>query len=114
MIAAAAFGLEIAEWVVIVGGMFAVAELLGLSRSGRTIRRENADLRERNATLEGDVKRLSDELVRLSALVDDLKRRDQAAVLEAIHTNEVIAQHRHEEALGVWKEIRDAVKGARP
>jgi predicted RNase H-like nuclease (RuvC/YqgF family) len=73
------------------------ADARGWSRTSKTLRRENEDLVRRNAELEEAVKRLDGELTRLKAQVEDLKRRDQTAVLVALKEHELGAKHRHSE-----------------
>lgn len=76
---------------VVLFGLTKVSELRGWTRSPALVRQENADLRERNASLEAEVRRLSDadrekgeKIAALEALVSELKERDQAAVLTSI------------------------------
>lgn len=80
-LAQSAFGLEVAEWAIIIGAIFFAFEVSGLSRSSRTLRPENADLRERNATLEGETKARAEKLVALERERDDLKTRQVDALL---------------------------------
>lgn len=91
----ASLGLNFTDAAIIVGvSVFVLtklAEMRGWLPSSALIRQENADLRERNATLEQEVHRLSEadrdkgnKLAALEALVHELKQRDQAAVLTAI------------------------------
>lgn len=96
-----------------------VVDTTGVSRSSRTLRRENEDLVRRNKELDDEVSRLSDEVARLreeisvlTPQVAELQKRDQAAVLTAISDHERAAGLRHEKTLGVLVEIRDAVKAA--
>lgn len=84
ILASVAFGLELTEWLVIGGACYGIAELAGLSRSARTIRRENADLRHANQTLEKEVAKLDAEVKRLDSEVKRLEASDQKAVLAAI------------------------------
>lgn len=113
----------------IVVGLTKLADYRGWTRSPALVRQENADLRERNATLAAEVERLSvsdrekgERIAALEQQVNDLKKQDQAAVLEAIalHDRAVMdlasetrhqADSRHTEALAVWREIRDNLKG---
>ena len=76
---------------VVVAGLKVLADYRGWTRSPALVRQENADLRERNATLESEVKRLdladrekAEAIARLEAQVEELRSRDQAAVLKAI------------------------------
>lgn len=121
-----AFGLTLFEWGVLAGLALGAAEVLGVSRSGRTARKENVDLRDRNATLEQEAKRMDAELAsrdariarlelrtaELESELSEVKRRDQGAVLTAIEGHEAHAGERHERMIGVLAEIRDAVKAA--
>lgn len=122
----AAFGITLIEWGLILGLLFGAAEIAGLSRSGRTARKDNVDLRERNSTLEAENQRVDTELAsrdakiarldlritELEAELSEVKRRDQGAVLEAIASHEANAGVRHERMIDVLGEIRDAVKAA--
>lgn len=126
MIGAVAFGLDLAEWALVGLALIFVLDTAGISRSGRTARRQNADLRERNTMLEQENQRVDSELAARDARIaqldlriteletelSDVKRRDQGAVLTAIEVHEVHAGERHERTLGVLTEIRDAVKTA--
>lgn len=127
---------------VVVAGLKVLADYRGWTRSPALVRQENADLRERNATLESEVKRLdradrekAEAIARLEAQVEELRARDQAAVLEAIANHDAsmiklgenlaartdeherFAQARrveqrseHTEAMLVWQDIRDTLK----
>ena len=75
------FGLEIAEWGLVALAVAFVFEVAGVSRSSRTIRRQNADLRERNAQLEGEVKALQEKTVSLERQIEDLKLRSVDALM---------------------------------
>lgn len=126
MLAAEAFGISVTEWALIAGAVFFVLDFLGMSKSGRTVRRQNADLRERNVTLEAESKahevavQARDERIHVLELkvealereLGDVKQRDQAAVLVAIESHERNAGTRHERMVSVLTEIRDAVKAA--
>lgn len=125
IVASVAFGLELTEWLVIGGACYGIAELAGLSRSARTIRRENADLRHANQTLEKEVAKLDSEVKRLDSEVKRLEASDQKAVLAAIsahdttvsalagdarewqRNHEAAAERRSAEVITVLKEIRD-------
>ena len=87
--------LSFADWAILVAVagyiVTRVAEARGWMTSTGIVRRENADLRERNATLEGEVRRLdeadrakAERIAALEARLADLETRDQAAVLAAI------------------------------
>lgn len=127
---------------VVVAGLKVLADYRGWTRSPALVRQENADLRERNATLESEVKRLdladrekAEAIARLEAQVEELRSRDQAAVLKAISNHDAsmvrlgealmsrtdeherFAQSRrveqrseHTEAMAVWQDIRDSLK----
>lgn len=120
---------------VMLAGMKAVADYRGWTRSPALVRQENADLRERNATLEAEVRRLdladrekAQAIASLEARVEELQKRDQAAVLDAISRHDEtisvrleehdrLAQARrieqrseHAEAMRVWQDIRDNLK----
>lgn len=116
--------------VAVVGaGVKMLADYRGWTRSPALVRQENADLRERNATLAAEVERLGvqdkekgERIAVLEAQLAELKKQDQAAVLEAIalhdravmdlaHETQREADERHREALVVWREIRDNLKG---
>lgn len=73
-----------------------------------------ADLRADHARTEGELRAQIDGL---RAIIEDMKTRDQVAILDAIsaHEQSAVARaeaagQRHQEALIVWREIRDAVK----
>jgi len=117
VVAAIAFGLDVAEWAIVVAAVIFSLDVLGVSRSARTIRRQNADFRERNATLEGELKTrderisaLETKIAALEAQVSELSGRDQAAVLAAVAAHEVEADRRSRAVLEVLTEIRDAVR----
>lgn len=126
MIAATAFGLDVAEWALVGLALIFVLDTAGISRSGRTARRQNTDLRERNTMLEQENQRVDSELAARDARIaqldlriteletelTDVKRRDQGAVLVAIEAHEVNAGRRNERMVDVLTEIRDAVKAA--
>ena len=91
----AALGLSLSDGIILVAvlgaGLKVLADYRGWTRSPALVRQENADLRERNATLAAEVERLSEEtkaqgqeIAKLQREVDLLRERDQAAVLEAI------------------------------
>lgn len=101
----------------LVGGLIAVgmaklADYRGWSRSTALVRQENADLRERNATLQAEMERLDkadrekgEKIAALEALVKELQQRDQKAVLDALHDLETGSLARHNEMLTVLREI---------
>lgn len=106
-----------------------VMEAKGWTKSAQILRRENADLTDRNRTLEADkVERLAEELklrARIESLelkVRDLESRDQAAVLAAITAHEQGAiqryehtkdgdEHRHTEHIERLDRIVNALEG---
>lgn len=101
-----------------------VADYRGWTRSPALVRQENADLRERNATLTAEVERLdiadrekAGRIAVLESKLSDLESRDQAAVLDAIKEHELFAQRRrveqkgeHSEAMVVWNGIREDLR----
>ena len=91
----AAIGLSLSDAIILAAvlgaGLKVLADYRGWTRSPALVRQENADLRERNATLDSEVKRLADEnrkngeeIATLKREVELLRERDQAAVLTAI------------------------------
>lgn len=104
--------LTLADGAILVGvilfALTKLAELRGWTRSTALVRQENADLRERNATLQAEVDRLAaadrekgERIAALEALVAKLQENDQAAVLRAIE--------KHEESVGVmWRQNIEA------
>jgi uncharacterized protein YlxW (UPF0749 family) len=84
-----AFGLGFAEWAIIAAALIFSLDVLGISRSGRTARRQNADLRERNATLEGEVRILEEKLTSLERQVEDLKSRSVDALLAMMREHDI-------------------------
>jgi cell division protein FtsB len=137
----AELGLTLSDAIILAAvlgaGLKVLADYRGWTRSPALVRQENADLRERNATLEADVNRLdaadrekAAQIAALEARIEELQKRDQAAVLDAIakhdesmvklgevlvmrgdeHERNVQAradQQRaeHAEAMNVWQEI---------
>lgn len=76
---------------VIGAGIKVLADQRGWTRSTTLVRQENADLRERNATLEAEVKRLDHadrektaQIATLEGTLHEIKQRDQASVLESV------------------------------
>ena len=144
----ASLGLSLSDAIilaaVLAAGFKVLADYRGWTRSPALVRQENADLRERNATLEAEVNRLDrldrskgERIAALEAQVEELQKRDQAAVLEAItkhdesmvrlgeamavrteeherfaQTRRVEQRSEHAEAMAVWGDIRDSLKGA--
>lgn len=80
MIAQSAFGLEVGEWAIIIGAIVFTLDVAGLSRSSRTVRRENADMRERSATLEGETKTKDQKILALERERDELKAHNVDAL----------------------------------
>lgn len=91
----AELGLSLSDAIILAAVLGAALKVLadyrGWTRSPALVRQENADLRERNATLAAEVERLGEEtkvqgqeIAKLQREVDILRERDQAAVLEAI------------------------------
>lgn len=127
---------------VLAGALKVLADYRGWTRSPALVRQENADLRERNATLEAEVKRLdqadrekASQIAALEARVEELQKRDQAAVLDAISNHDqsmvrlgealanradeherhaqsrrVEQRQEHTEAMAVWGEMRDSLR----
>lgn len=103
-----------------------VAEVRGWKSSSKLLRAENEDLVRVNHELERDIERLerqnatqAEQIAVLQARVDELSQRDQAAVLARLDAHEINAERRHldgksrhQEALSIWTEIRDSLKGA--
>jgi cell division protein FtsB len=101
-----------------------VADYRGWTRSPALVRQENADLRERNATLAAEVERLdkldrekAQQIAGLEARIEELTARDQAAVLHAIAKHEENQTAREVEMktivtsmTDVLREIRDSLK----
>lgn len=93
---------------VLAAGVKVLADQRGWTRSPALVRQENADLRERNATLQAEVQRLdgldrekAERIAALEAQVSELQQRDQGAVLNAIA--------RHEASVAeMWRENREA------
>lgn len=115
--------ISITDAVVLAGllivGIKALADERGWTRSTALVRQENTDLRERNATLDSEVKRLDDldrdkakQIAVLQQQVDDLKSRDQEAVLVAIRLHETNAASRFEQMFQVQVDIRDHLRAA--
>lgn len=115
------------EWAAFIGivlglggwGINRYLEITGKSPSSRILREENQDLVRRNTDLGSEVDRLKRDVEKmrgqvraLEALIEELRGRDQAAVLKAIEVHEQAAGLRHERMLTVLTEIRDAVKAA--
>jgi len=135
----AAIGLSLSDAIilaaVLAGGLKVLADYRGWTRSPALVRQENADLRERNATLAAEVERLDkadrekgEQIASMQRELDLLRERDQAAVLEAISAHEAsvaamgadtrawqrdheqAAQRRADATLAVLKEIRDRIQ----
>lgn len=117
MLAISLFGVSLAEWgFLAVAGIFAL-DVLGFSRSARTVRQENHDLVGRNKTLEQEnhhlereVAALRSEVAALKAQVEELQKRDQEAVLRQLEKHEERAQKRHDAELIVLQELARSVR----
>lgn len=136
----AALDLSLTDAAILIGvvifALTKVSELRGWTRSPALVRQENADLRERNATLESEVKQLresdrakGERIAALEAQVKELQKRDQAAVLDAIarqedavsrffekslelaRTHETAAAARTERTIGVLTGIYERLGG---
>lgn len=117
MTAVQAFGLEFAEWGLIVLGVYFALDVMGLSRGSRTIRRQNHDLKARNDQLENDhvsdralIGELREKVAVLETQVAELQARDQGAVLNLVLQHEHGAIERHTKTLAVLVEIRDTLR----
>lgn len=135
----AELGLNFSDGVILIAVVLAAVKVLadyrGWTRSPALVRQENADLRERNATLEADVRRLDkadrenrERIAVLEEQIRQLEQRDQAAVLSAVavheqsvasiaaetrnwqRDHEQAAQKRADESLAVLREIRDLLQ----
>lgn len=127
-----AFGLSIAEIAILVGALFFLAELLGVSRSSRTLRKTNRDLGDRVTALEDLVGSLRTKAAEDDAMIAALqsemsvmRERDQPHLLDALKTHDAFVaglaaeartwQERHETSaetrtaavLQVLSQIRD-------
>lgn len=134
MLAEIAFSDAVILAAVIAAGVKVLADQLGWTRSTALVRQENADLRERNATLTAEVERLdsldrekAQRIAALEARIEDLQKRDQTAVLDALYKHDleinekydrlaVILEReheldaaRHQESIVVLREIRDGI-----
>lgn len=116
MLAADAFGLQLTEWALIVGAVFFVAEMSGISRSGRTARKDNADLRERVATLEGENKTLEEkdaskqrQIEELQKQVDDLKERNVDALWTAYREHDTRVTEGHAQLGANMARLADSI-----
>lgn len=88
LVAAQAFGLELTEWVLIAALIAGILEVAGLSRSSRTLRKENADLRERNATLESEDRLREQRLRALELANEELKAKSVDALFLAFRDHD--------------------------
>ena len=93
-------------------------DALGWSRTSRTLRTENQDLVRRNEELEQKVHRmdsvLTEQAAQLRAMevrVEELKARDQLAVIQRLDSHEQHAAERHGSLLGVLQDISTTLKG---
>lgn len=114
-----AFGLSIAELAVLVGALFFLAELLGVSRSSRTLRKTNRDLGDRVTALEDLVGSLRTKAAEDDALIAALqsemtvmKERDQGHVLDALKTHDVFVAGLAQEAR-TWQERHETAAETR-
>lgn len=107
------YGLTVVELTIAFAAAAYVLErgldIVGMSRSSKTLRQENEDLIRRNKELEVEVKELRREVDDLSRKVKELSTRDQAAVLAAIAEHERDANKRFDAFLMVLTEIRDSL-----
>ena len=110
--------LSVTEIAVILAALAYLADRVmdarGWSRSSKTLRRENEDLVRRNEELEKDVVRLNAKVASLEAAVDDLRRTDQKAVLEALQAHEAGAKARHMENQRLLTRAVQALEGGTP
>ena len=83
-----AFGIGLAEWAIIIAAIIFTLDVLGISRSSRTIRRENADLKERNQTLEIEVRDLQGKVSVLEKQVEELKAHNVEALFAAFREHD--------------------------
>lgn len=97
-----------------------LADNRGWSRSSKVLRAENTDLLRRNVELDATVKRHEATIVTqdsrilvLEAKLEELKQRDQAAVLYALEKHELQAESRTERVANLLAEIRNAVQQSR-
>ena len=93
-------------------------DALGWSRSSQTLRTENQDLVRRNEELEQKVGRMDISLAEQTAQlrvmevrVEELKGRDQLAVIQRLDNHELYAAERHGSLLGVLQDIATTLKG---
>lgn len=98
-------------------GLREALDLLGKSPRSTRLRAENVDLLRINRELTDSniaLKRMVDkhegEIHRLQALVDELQKRDQRAVLDALAQHEVSADRRADISHSLLREIADALK----
>lgn len=98
-----------------------VMEQKGWTRSSKLLRDENRDLVERNTTLERTLARersewdaskqeLNGRIVVLESKVHELELRDQAAVLIKLDAMASDDRSRHQEAMGTWTRIAEAIE----
>lgn len=92
-------------------------DLLGVSRSSKTLRQENEDLTRRDVEREntirhltGEVARLEAEVITLRTQVAELTKRDQSAVLEKLSEHERMASSRTERVIDLLTQIRDGAR----
>ena len=107
----------ILSWLV-----YSFVDARGLSRSSKTLRRENEDLVRRNQELEQTVGRHETtieqqgrQISQLELEVRDLKRTDQGAVLAALRMHETAAADARRINADLLGQIRDILlKGSTP
>ena len=118
------FGFSIAEWAIVAAGViFAVDRVIdrmGWNKSSQTLRQENSDLSRINSELTLHNKSLSakqDEslvviqdltkkVAVLESQVEEMKKRDQEAVLAALRGHEVQAEARTVRIIAALTEIK--------
>lgn len=98
-----------------------IMEQKGWTRSSKLLREENRDLIERNTTLERTLERERNEfqstrmeqngrIVVLESKVHELELRDQEAVLTKLDAMAADDRTRHQEAMGTWTRIAEAIE----
>lgn len=95
-------------------------DLLGWSRSSKTLRQENEDLTRRDVEREQTIRDLRDqvakldaEIISLQAQVAELSKRDQSSVLIALAEHESTANRRSGQVVDLLTEIRDGLTAGR-
>lgn len=82
------FGITLAEWGIMALAVIFLAEVFGFSRSTRTLRAQNVDLRERNQQLETEVKELQIQVTKLVAQVKDLESKSADTLIEMLKAHD--------------------------